>query len=163
MPLRTCPAFYDMIEDSDRIRVFPKQVRASAGNMRDVTPVMDYPITFPLATRGAAATMQFITSIVSKESGIHVEPLNLPFLITDTISMGASGESARNIVKQIGHGECCLVVSVPLHADGAYLLSEPGKCVFARSAACRPGLASASTPRQRLPPRIPRGLRSSPE
>jgi hypothetical protein len=109
------PGVYDMIEDSDRISVFPRRVRTSTGNMRNVSPVMDYPVTFPLATRGATATMELVTSIISKESGMHVEPLNLPFQLTDTITMSANGQSAADLVKQIG-----VMARVPLSFQCLY-------------------------------------------
>jgi hypothetical protein len=96
------PGVYDMIQDGDRIRVFPKQVRATAGNMRSVTPVMDYPVTFPLANRGSVETLQLLASIISKESGVHVEPLNVPFHLSDTITMSADGESAREVIEHMG-------------------------------------------------------------
>jgi hypothetical protein len=96
------PGVYDMIQEGDRIRVFPKQVRAQAGSLRDIKPVMDYPVTFPIATRGSVETLQLLASIISRESGAHVEPLNVPFHLGDTITMGADGESARDVIKHMG-------------------------------------------------------------
>jgi hypothetical protein len=96
------PGVYDMIQEGDRIRVISKQVRAAAGNMRNVTPVMDYPVTFPLASRGSVETLQLLASIISKESGVHVEPLNVPFHFSDTITMSAGGESAREVIEHMG-------------------------------------------------------------
>jgi hypothetical protein len=130
------PGVYDMVQEADRIRVFPKQVRASTGNMRNVTPVMDYPVAFPLATRGSVETLQLLVSIISKESGTHVEALNVPFNLEDTLTLGASGESARTVIEHLSDifhipfSFQCLYVPTEktyyLNVKGVFVPNPPG-------------------------------------
>ena len=54
------PGFYTLIQGSDRVDVVPSQVFASAGGLRNVTPVMSSPVQFPLATRGVIDTLQLV-------------------------------------------------------------------------------------------------------
>lgn len=96
------PGVYSMIQEGDRIRVFPKEVRATTGSLRKVTPVMDYPVTFPLATRGSVETLELLANLISKESGAHVECLNTPFHLSDSLTMSADGESARDVIEHLG-------------------------------------------------------------
>ena len=96
------PGVYDIVQNADRIDVVPKQIRASTGLMRNVTPVMSYPVSFPLATRGSIETLQLLATTISRESGAHVEVLNTPFHWGDTLTMSAGGEPARDVIARLG-------------------------------------------------------------
>jgi hypothetical protein len=92
-----------------------KEVLGSAGNVLIVKPVMDSLVSFSMATRGSVETLKLIASIISKESGVTVETLNVPFHLDATITMGAEGEPARDVIKRMGK-----MVQVPLSFQCLY-------------------------------------------
>jgi hypothetical protein len=96
------PGAYALTQGSDHIDVVPTQIRASAGGMRSVTPVMGSSVEFPLATRSVAETLQLVTQSISSRAGVKVILLNTPFKLTDTVTIGAAGEAARNVIANIG-------------------------------------------------------------
>ena len=96
------PGTYDAVQEDGWVRVFPTQVRSTQGVSKPVSPVMSYPVNFPLQTRGAVETLQLLAKIISQESGASVEILNVPYHVSDTISIGAAGESAAKVVAHMG-------------------------------------------------------------
>ena len=109
------PGLYSVVQVGDQLSVVPKQVRASSGDMRDVAPVMSSPVEFPLATRGVVETLQLVTQSVSSQSGARVILLNVPFHLTDTVTMSATGEAARDVIVNLGK-----IFGVPLASQCLY-------------------------------------------
>jgi hypothetical protein len=97
------PGFYTVIQGSDRVDVIPSQVLASAGGLRNVTPVMSSPVQFPLATRGVIETLRLVAQSISSGNAVKVILLNAPFSLTDTVTMGATGEAARDVIANLGN------------------------------------------------------------
>jgi hypothetical protein len=96
------PGVYRVVQSGAQVSVVPQQVRGSNGNMREVTPVMDSLVAFPLATRPVVETLRLVAASVSAQSRRKVILLNVPFHLTDTVTMGATGESARDVVANLG-------------------------------------------------------------
>jgi len=96
------PGSYKVVQQNGRVDVAPTQVRAADGSMKDVTPVMSQPVTFPVAERSVVDTVQLIAESVSSESGIKVLPLNLPFGILERVELGANGETAGDVIENLG-------------------------------------------------------------
>lgn len=96
------PGTYKVVQQINRVDVMPTSVLGANGSARDVTPVMSWPVTFPLARRSIAATLQLIADSVSRGSGTKVLALNLPFGILDTVEFGANGESAGDVIENLG-------------------------------------------------------------
>ncbi len=96
------PGIYSVIQSGDRVSVVPQRVRASAGEMVEVTPVMSAPVQFPSATRSVVETLQIVAQSVSSQTGAKVVLLNMPFHLTDTVTMAAVGEPAREVIESLG-------------------------------------------------------------
>ena len=96
------PGIYKVIQQNDRVDVVPTQVLGISGSMRDITPVMSRPVSFPLATRSVVDTVQLIADSVSSQSGTHVLPLSLPFGILETVELSATTESAGDVIENLG-------------------------------------------------------------
>lgn len=70
--------------------------------MRELWPAMDASVEFPLATRSAVDTFELIAESISSHSGKKVVLGQIPFFLTDTVTMGASGEPARDLIAKLG-------------------------------------------------------------
>ncbi len=68
----------------------------------EVKPVMSAPVQFPSATRSVVETLQLVAQSVSSQTGAKVVLLNLPFHLTDTVTMAAPGEPAREAIGSPG-------------------------------------------------------------
>jgi hypothetical protein len=93
---------YKVVQENNRVDVIPVQVRAVNGSMRDLTPVMSQTVTFPTAKRKVEDTVQLVVDAVSRGSGSRVLLLEVPFFHWDTVELGAAGESARDVITNIG-------------------------------------------------------------
>jgi hypothetical protein len=96
------PGIYSVIQNGDRVSVVPQRVRASAGEMVKVKPVMSAPVQFRSATRSVVETLQLLAKSVSSQTGAKVVLLNVPFHLTDTVTMSAVGEPAREVIESLG-------------------------------------------------------------
>ncbi len=96
------PGVYTIIQAGDRLSVVPQQVRAARGGVRNVTPVMSAPVEFPMALRTVADTLQLVAQSISSATGAKVILLNTPFHLTDTVTMNATGQSAREVIASLG-------------------------------------------------------------
>jgi hypothetical protein len=96
------PGVYNVVQAGDQVTVVPYQVRSATGGMLNVTPLMSPPIEFPLATRTVIDTLQLVTQSISSQTGAKVVLLNVPFQITDTVTMSATGEAARDVIAHLG-------------------------------------------------------------
>lgn len=96
------PGIYSAVVLNDRVDVIPAQVLGVDGAMRNVTPIMSEPVTFPIATRSIAETLQLVADDVSLESGFKVILLNFPGSPLDTLELGSSGLPARDVIAEIG-------------------------------------------------------------
>jgi len=109
------PGIYSVIQSAAGVSVIPQQVRSPSGAMRAVRPVMSSPVRFPLETRGAVETLQLVAQLISSQTGASVIVLNTPFHLTDTLTMGATGETARDLVAQLGS-----TLGVPMSSQCLY-------------------------------------------
>jgi len=96
------PGVYSPAVRGGTVDVHPVQVRGTDGSMKDITPVMSQPVTFPTATRLGRDTLQLIASQIGVQSGVEVIVLNVPFWPADTLTVGAAGEPARDVISDIG-------------------------------------------------------------
>jgi hypothetical protein len=94
--------------------VLPVKFKNQKGELVEPARVLDYPITFPVATRSTQATLQLITELVSKESKQKVEfrklvseanmtgrpietkPVDLPQ--NQVVKLSAQNEPARSVI-----------------------------------------------------------------
>lgn len=96
------PGVYKVVPHDNRVDVVPAQVRSAGGSMRDVTPILTLPLTFPLAKRTLGDTMQLIMDAVSKQSGYAVFPSgSAPGFPLQTIELGANGESVGDVIENL--------------------------------------------------------------
>jgi hypothetical protein len=91
-----------VLQQSDRVDVVPVQVLGTGGSMREITPVMSRPLTFPNATRSLPQTVTLITDALSKVSGFKVIPMSLPGEPLTAVTLGANGESAADVIEKLG-------------------------------------------------------------
>lgn len=96
------PGTYKVVQQNDRVDVVPVQVRSASGSMRDIQPIMSSPITFPLATRSALETVQLIVNGIASHTGAKILPLNMPFHTGETVELGAVGQSAADLIEELG-------------------------------------------------------------
>ncbi len=96
------PGVYSVAVRGGAVDVSPVRVPSVSGAMQDVTPVMSTPVTFPVATRGAEDTLRLVASGAARGSGAAVVLLNAPFWPSDTLTVGASAEPARDVISDIG-------------------------------------------------------------
>lgn len=96
------PGVYRVVQQNNRVDVIPVQVLSTNGTMRGVQPVMSSPITFPLATRSALDTIQLVVNGVASHSGAKILPLNLPFSPLETFELSAVGQSAGDVIEDLG-------------------------------------------------------------
>ena len=90
------PGTYTVVQATGRVDVIPARVLGVSGAIRDVAPVMSRPVTFPVATRTVADTVQLIVDGLSASSGFRVVLLDAPHL--EAVSLGAAGEAARDVI-----------------------------------------------------------------
>ena len=93
---------YRVLQQSNQVNVFPIQVLAIDGSLRDVTPLMSRTISFPAAPRLLGDTVELIADALSKASGFKVLPIGLPGLPTEQAELGANRESAANVIAKLG-------------------------------------------------------------
>jgi ABC-type uncharacterized transport system permease subunit len=93
---------YNVVQQNTRVDVVPVQVLAANGSMRDITPVMSRPVTFPNATRTLPETVKLIADALTSQSGFKVIPLNLPGQLLEQVEIGASGESGADVIENLG-------------------------------------------------------------
>jgi hypothetical protein len=96
------PGFYAVIPLNGRVDVIPTQVLGSNGSIQTMTPVMSQPVSFPLATRTIADTLQLLVDDVSRASGSKVILLDAPGLALQTVDLSASGQPARDLIANLG-------------------------------------------------------------
>lgn len=96
------PGVYSAAVRGGTVDVQPVQVRGADGSMKDITPVVIQPVTFPIATRLGRDTLKLVAGQIGLQSGVEVIVLNVPFWPADTLTAGASGEPARNVISDIG-------------------------------------------------------------
>lgn len=96
------PGDYEVVQRAKSVDVVPVHVLAASGTMRAVAPVMSRPVTIPFATRRVFDVLQLLVDNISKESGAKVLWLNFPFAYSDTIDFGAAGESAWDVIANLG-------------------------------------------------------------
>jgi hypothetical protein len=96
------PGIYNLVQAGDQVTGVPYQVRSSTGGMLNVTPLMSSSVKFPLATHSVIDTLQLVTQSISSQTGAKVVLLNVPFQITDTVTMSATGEAARDVIAHLG-------------------------------------------------------------
>ena len=96
------PGVYSAAVRGGTVDVQPVEVRGVDGLMKTVAAVMSTAVTFPVATRGAADTLRLVASAIAGGSGATVVLLNAPFWPSETLTVGASVEPARNVISDIG-------------------------------------------------------------
>ncbi len=96
------PGSYKVVQQDKRVDIVPTQVRGVSGSIRDVSPIMSGPVTFPSAERSVMETVQLIADAVSGQKGPKVLPLNVPFGMLETVELGADGETAGDVIENLG-------------------------------------------------------------
>lgn len=96
------PGTYQVVQQNNRVDVVPAQVLGADGSTRHVTPVMSRPVTFPRAKRTLPDTVKLIVDALASESGFKVIPLNLPGQLLEQVELGATGESAADVIENLG-------------------------------------------------------------
>lgn len=137
---------YTIVQAGNQLSVVPRRVRAASGGMSNVTPVMSAPVEFPMATRTVTDTLQLITQRISSATGAKVILLNTPFHLTDTVTMNATGQPAREAIASLGN-----IFGVPMSSqclfdatDKTYYLNV--QSIFAPNPAGLPQVPGPRTP-----------------
>jgi hypothetical protein len=95
------PGTYKAVQHEHRIDVLPAQVRSSSGSMRDLTPILTIPISFPIAKRTSADTVQLILDSASKRSGYRLLIIGAPTPHFQSVELGANGEALGDVLENL--------------------------------------------------------------
>jgi hypothetical protein len=95
------PGVYKVVSHDHRIDVLPAQVRSGSGSMKHCMPILTVPITFPLAKRTVADTLQLILDAASKGSGYRVLVVGAPAPVFQTVELGANGEALGDVIENL--------------------------------------------------------------
>ncbi len=143
------PGVYTIVQDQDQLSVVPQRVRAASGSMLNVTPVMSAAVQFPMATRTVVDTLELVVQNIFTATGAKVILLNTPFHLTDTVTMSATGQPAREVIANLGK-----IFGVPMSSqcvfdatDKTYYLNI--RSIFAPNPA---GVPQVSKPRAPIAP-----------
>jgi hypothetical protein len=95
------PGSYKVVPHDHRVDVVPAQIRAPNGFKRDIMPILTIPISFPLAKRTAADTVQLILNAASKQSGYPVLIVRAPTPHFESVELGANGETVGDVLENL--------------------------------------------------------------
>lgn len=95
------PGTYRVFQRENRIDVLPSEVRSSTGSLRTITPILTQPISFPIATRTVADTLQLILDSASKQSGYKILIVRAPTPHFQSVELGATGQSLGNVLEDL--------------------------------------------------------------
>jgi hypothetical protein len=95
------PGTYGVFQRRNRIDVLPSQVRSSTGSLRTITPILTQPISFPIATRTVADTLQIILDAASKQSGYKILIVRAPTPHFQSVELGATGQSLGDVLEDL--------------------------------------------------------------
>lgn len=93
---------YKAVQQTNRVDVTPTRIEQKDGGFRSVVPIMSRPVTFSYGKRNIYELAEIIAKAISSESGYKVLPLELAGLEMAEVELGATGESAANVIGAIG-------------------------------------------------------------
>jgi len=136
------PGGYKVVPRDHRIDVLPAEIRASSGPRQSITPILTMPITFPLANRTVADTVQLILDTASRQSGYPILIVRGPGFNFRSVELGANGEAVGDVLEKLG-AALGSVYSVALRyvpPEKAYYFDMGGN-VFPPNAPGRPAVS----------------------
>jgi hypothetical protein len=94
---------YKIVQQENYVDVLPTQVLAITGSKRQVSPVMEHPVTFSKSERTGEQTLELLVREISKVSRKQVRLMWDPFTVLDPkVSVGADAELPSQILAKIG-------------------------------------------------------------
>ena len=95
------PGKFQVIPRAGSVDVIPIQLLGASGQMRQMQAMMGRTVTFPAAERPILATLDLLSTALSKASGFKVD-IYMPAPENLTAVVGANSETARDVVSKIG-------------------------------------------------------------
>jgi len=99
------PFRYRLDDEKDRFTLVPVRARNERGEMVDVVPLLDRPVTIPFAIRRVRDHARLVAESLSAQTGLRVNcceafVAGVPWGLQE-ITFGAAGLPARDVLKQL--------------------------------------------------------------
>jgi hypothetical protein len=96
-------AHYRVEREGDVFHIIAAEVRDSKGRWAAYTPILDTPISIPIADRSLYESLNSMCMAVQQAAHVPVEPLQIPFraLRNARSTVGANNEPARTVLTRL--------------------------------------------------------------